>query len=27
MLGKIEDKGEEGIRGGNGWMASPMQWT
>ena len=26
-LGKIEGRGEEGIRGWDGWMASPMQWT
>ena len=29
MLGKIESRGEEGIRGWDGWMASPTQrtWT
>ena len=27
MLGKIEGRGEEGIRGWDGWTASPMQWT
>ena len=27
MLGKIEGKRRRGIRGYNGWMASPMQWT
>ena len=27
MLGKIEGKGEEGIRGWDGWTVSPMQWT
>ena len=27
MLGKIEGRGEEGIRGWDGWMVSPMQWT
>ena len=27
ILGKIEGRGEEGIRGWDGWMASPMQWT
>ena len=26
MLGKIEGRGEEGVRGWDGWMASPMQW-
>ena len=27
MLRKIEDKREEGNRWGDGWMASPTQWT
>ena len=27
MLGKTEAEGEQGIRGWDGWMASPMQWT
>ena len=27
MLGKIRAEGEEGMRGWDGWMASPMQWT
>ena len=27
MLGKIEGKRRRGVRGYNGWMASPMQWT
>ena len=27
MLGKIEGRGEEGVRGWDDWMASPMQWT
>ena len=27
MLGQIEGRGEEGIRGWDGWTASPMQWT
>ena len=27
MLAKIEARGEQGIRGWDGWMASPMQWT
>ena len=27
MLGKIEGRGEGGVRGWNAWMASPMQWT
>ena len=27
MLGKIEGRGEEGIIGWDGWMASLMQWT
>ena len=27
ILGKTEGRGEEGIRGWDGWMASPMQWT
>ena len=27
IWGKIEGRGEEGIRGWDGWMASPMQWT
>ena len=27
ILGKIEGRGEEGIRGWDDWMASPMQWT
>ena len=26
MLGKIEVRREKGIRGWNGWVASPMQW-
>ena len=26
-LGKIEGRGEEGVRGWDSWMASPMQWT
>ena len=27
MLGKIEGRGEEGIRGWDGWMAWSVQWT
>ena len=27
MLGKTEAGGEEGDRGWDGWMASPIQWT
>ena len=27
MLGKIQAKGEDGSRGRDGWMASPVQWT
>ena len=27
MLGKTEAEGEEGDRGWDGWMASPIQWT
>ena len=33
LIGKVPDAGkdwgqkEEGVRGWNGWMASPMQWT
>ena len=27
MLGKVEGRWEEGDRGWNGWVASPMQWT
>ena len=27
MLGKIEGRGEEGVRGWDDWMASLMQWT
>ena len=27
MLGKIEAGGEGDDRGGDGWMASPTQWT
>ena len=27
ILRKIEGRGEEGIRGWDGWMVSPMQWT
>ena len=27
MLGKIEGRGEEHVRGWDGWMASLMQWT
>ena len=27
MLGKIEGRRRRGVRGYNGWMASPMQWT
>ena len=27
MLGKIEGRGEEGIRGWDGWMASLIKWT
>ena len=27
MLGKIEGRGEERVRGWDDWMASPIQWT
>ena len=27
MLERLRTEGEEGIRGRDGWMASPMQWT
>ena len=27
MLGKMRAEGEEGIRGWDGWMTSPVQWT
>ena len=27
MLGKIEGRGEGGVRGWDAWMASPVQWT
>ena len=27
MLGKIRGRGEENIKGWDGWMLSPMQWT
>ena len=27
MLGKIEGRRRRGDRGGDGWMASPTQWT
>ena len=26
MLGKIKTEGEEGVKGWDGWTASPMQW-